>query len=542
MGSDFLYRATDKLQRTTKTALTRFTSDERGVTSIIFGLFIVAMLLVAAIAIDHSRIVTERTRDQKALDAALLAASTQLGLENQDITGEEMARAFYQANRSRGTTPTQLKTVKLDANTGEVSAATDTDWSASLLKSVEHFFPGIADDRKLSVSGRVRRGNGTTEIALVLDNSGSMSGGYLSDLKTAATDLLDTVFAGVEGTDRVTAAVVPFAAAVNVGSYNANSSWIDGGGASSTHYENFSSNRTRFQAFSDLGISWAGCVEARPGGLDVTDDAPTSGDTLFVPMFAPDEPGDAGSNSLGYNNSYVDDDGGNCTPYERQCTKVSRRGNCTRWNTIRLPNPEAQARTCKYRNFPPTNGSGPNYMCTTQAILPLNSTKSTIVNAINAMQASGNTNIKEGVAWGWRVLSPSAPFTEGRANGTDDNSKVIILMTDGENWYNHQNNHNNSIYASHGYAAKGRLGQTYSRSAYTTYLNARTRTVCENAKADGMRIYTVAFRLENDPTTTALLRDCASSQDEAFTASNGSVLIQAFRNIGRQITDLRISE
>ncbi len=521
--------------------ITDFAADRRGVTSIFFGLMIIAILFVAAVAIDYSRLVTERARDQRALDAAILAASNQLGMENANVTGEVMAKAYYAANRTQNP-DSEIKDVVLDSDKGEISAKTSTDWHASLLKAVETFFPGVGQDRNVSVSGKVARGNGTTEIALVLDNSGSMSGSYLSDLKTAAKDLLEPVFAGVEGTDRVMVGVIPFAASVNVGSFYSGASWIDSGGASSIHYENFSENRTRFQLFNDLGVNWAGCVEARPNGHDVTDAPAAGGDTLFAPMFAPDEPGDAGSSSLGYNNSYIDDDGGTCTPYERICKKYSRRGNCTKWETVRLPNPDAQARTCKYANQPSRSGAGPNYMCTTQAVLPLNSTKSSIETAIDAMGANGNTNIKEGVAWGWRVLSPSLPFAEGRAYGTDDNTKALILMTDGENYYDDESNHNKSIYAAHGYAAKGRVGTTHTRTGYTNHLNAQTRLACANAKLEGIKIYTVAFRLENDPNTQALLRECASSDNEAFAASNGSALIQAFRNIGRNISQIRISE
>ncbi|MBU1211006.1 MAG: pilus assembly protein [Alphaproteobacteria bacterium] len=518
-----------------------FAGDRRGVTSIFFGLMIIAILFVSAVAIDYSRLVTERARDQRALDAAMLAASNQLGLDNAEVTGEVMAKAYYAANRTQNA-DSQLKDVRLDSSAGAISARTSTDWHASLLKAVEAYFPGVGQDRNVSVSAKVNRGNGTTEIALVLDNSGSMGGTYIADLKTAAKDLIQPVLAGVEGTGRVMVGVVPFAASVNVGSIYSAADWIDSSGASSIHYENVAENRTRFQLFSDLGQSWAGCVEARPNGLDVTDDPASGGDYLFVPMFAPDEPGDEGSSQLGYSNSYINDDGGTCTPYEKICTRYSRRGNCQDWETIRIPNEEAQARTCKYANQPTMNGSGPNSGCTTQAVLPLNSTKSLIETAIDAMQASGYTNIKEGVAWGWRILSPSLPFAEGRAYATDANSKILILMTDGENRYAADNNHNNSIYGSHGYASKGRLGATYTEAGYTQNLNEKTRQVCTNAKAAGIKIYTVAFRLESDPATQALLRECASSDDEAFAASDGSMLIQSFRNIGRSITQIRISE
>lgn len=276
------HRVVGQLRGKTASALSAFANDNRGVTSVIFGLFIIAVLFVAAVAIDYGRLVTERARDQRALDAAILAASNQLGMDNADVTGETMAKAFYAANRGQNT-DSELKDVVLDSEAGEISARTSTDWPATLLRAVEAHFPGISQDRNLSVSAKVRRGNGTTEIALVLDNSGSMSGSYISDLKTAAKDLLEPVFAGVEGTDRVMVGVVPFAAAVNVGSMYAAANWIDSAGNSPIHFENFSEQRTRFQLFNDLGVSWAGCVEARPAGLDVTDAPPTGGGSCSSP-------------------------------------------------------------------------------------------------------------------------------------------------------------------------------------------------------------------------------------------------------------------
>ncbi len=43
---------------------------------------------------------------------------------------------------------------------------------------------------------------------------------------------------------------------------------------------------------SGAAVTWGGCVEARPMPYDATDDAASTGtpSTLFVPMFAPDEP------------------------------------------------------------------------------------------------------------------------------------------------------------------------------------------------------------------------------------------------------------
>ncbi|MEL7047908.1 MAG: VWA domain-containing protein [Pseudomonadota bacterium] len=519
-----------------------FSRDERGVTAVTFAIGFAAFALAAGIAIDYGRIINDKMRDQRAVDTAVLAAADRLGFDDQDASGKARAEAFYAANRLNNPSST-IEDVTLNSSTGEVSARTQTNWQATLLKGLDQFFPGIGSDRQISVGATVAKGSGTVELALVLDNSGSMSGSHIQDLRTAATDLAKTVFAGVEGTDRVKVGVVPFAASVNVGPQNRTASWIDTGGIGPTHSENFAEPRNRFDLFSEVGQSWAGCVEARPNGLDVKDRKPDTGvpKSMFVPMFAPDEPGEAGSPRSGYNNSYLDDDGGQCQRYDRVCLSYSRRGNCTSWQTVRLPDDQAQARTCKYFGQNRSGGYGPNYMCTTQPLLPLNATRSDVEYAISRMQASGNTNIKEGIAWGWRVLSRRAPFTEGRGNRDDNNRKIMIIMTDGENWYNTQSSLNKSVYAAQGYASKGRLGSTYSHAGYTADLNAKTRAVCDNAKADGVTIYSIAFRLENDPVTQALLSHCASGGDNFFKASNGAALIQSFQNIGREISEVRIA-
>ena len=53
--------------------------------------------------------------------------------------------------------------------------------------------------------------------------------------------------------------------------------------------------------------------------------------------------------------------------------------------------------------------------------------------AIDNMIASGYTNIAQGIAWGWHVLSPTAPFEEGEEYTDQAWKKFIIVMTDGDN-------------------------------------------------------------------------------------------------------------
>jgi Mg-chelatase subunit ChlD len=174
-------------------------------------------------------------------------------------------------------------------------------------------------------------------------------------------------------------------------------------------------------------------------------------------------------------------------------------------------------------------------------LLPLTSDKATVDSKIDSLTAGGSTNIGEGLMWGWRLLSPGEPFTGGRSYSTPQNNKVIILMTDGENTYSAASNLNKSTYGAFGYGIKGRLGTTYTSSAYRSSMDSKMLTACSNAKAAGVRIYTVAFRLETDPVSQNLLRTCASAPDKFFMASNGSVLITTFQQIAKELTQLRVS-
>lgn len=531
------------------TLVRRFAGDERGVTAVIWAIAFSTFLMASAMAVDYGLAVSEQHREQRALDAATLAGSLHMGAEDHETKVPATVEAFYNANRSTWAGST-LRSTSYDADRGEVSATAGASVKTSLLRIKTVGREAI----DVSARSRVVKGAGSVEIALVLDNSGSMGGSsgsvhgtYIEDLKVAAANLANAMFAGAEGSERVKLGLVPFAASVNVGAASRGAAWIDGEGQSSIHAQNFSESRTRFSLYDEMGVSWRGCVEARPGWLD-TSDAPAdpgNAETLFVPMFAPDEPDDGNASAAGvsnYPNNYISDFGGSCPVGEQVCTRFSKKKNaCVEYGPAPIDVATAQARTCKYQGATPSADTGPNAGCTTAPVLPLNSTKQDVLDAIATMQASGNTNIGEGVMWGWRVLSPGVPFTEGRDAG-GDNRKIMIVMTDGENFLSSTSNHNKSVYAAHGYAAKGRLGATYTQSAYSAHLNDKLITACANAKDSGITVYTVAFRLESSPTTQSLLRGCASSPDQFFTAGDGDALLQSFQNIGRQISQLRIAE
>ncbi len=516
--------------------LKRFADDTRGAAAVVFALAFSAILFGAALALDYARGTAELTREQWALDAAALAAAEHLGTEDQDTAGPAAAHAFFEANLRPGSTG-QLTSVKLDGDAGAVTARAEGTVISSLLRAFGH------RELKVGADTRVVKGNTTLEVALVLDNSGSMGGTYIEELKTAAQTLSNVLFSGAEGTEKIRIGVVPFAGSVNIGAHFRGEAFIDNDGQSPVHYENFASSRTRFQLYDDMSVSWNGCVEVRPGAHAYSDTAATADvpETLFVPMFAPDEPDSDNDGGQSFSNSYLVDDGGACSPQPTYCSRYDRKGECKRWSKVAIETAAAQARICKYAGQSPSSSSGPNQNCQTKPILALSSDHLAVESAISGMVASGFTNIGEGLMWGWRILSPGLPFSEGRAYGTSGNQKFIVLMTDGENTYQAQSNMNKSHYNAYGFGAKDRLGTTYNSTAYRTTMDANLTAACSNARAQGITIYTIAFRLEDSPATQSLLAACASDNKHAFTASDGTALKLVFQTIATQLSKLRVA-
>ena len=149
------------------------------------------------------------------------------------------------------------------------------------------------------------------------------------------------------------------------------------------------------------------------------------------------------------------------------------------------------------------------------------------------MKPTGNTNVPEGTAWGWRVLSSNEPFTEGRGNTEKGNDKVVIVLTDGANTYGDEGGDddagNKSTYAAYGYAGHtfastettGRLYKgtgvsktTFNQTTYQAALDEQMRAICANAKNSNILLMTVALDLDATKTDQAKaiseLKSCAS--------------------------------
>lgn len=185
---------------------------------------------------------------------------------------------------------------------------------------------------------------------------------------------------------------------------------------------------------------------------------------------------------------------------------------------------------------------GPNKHCS-RAVTPLTNNKSTLLTAINAMTAQGNTHINLGAVWGWRMLSPrwrgewGEPMNSNLLPldyGTNKMDKAVVIMTDGENVMDSNNR------TAYGYLSERRLGTNNSSQA-STQLNTRLTQVCNAMKNKNIYVYTIAFR---NPGTTVqnLLRNCATSPDYYFNSPDNNTLQTAFRTIGDSLASLRVSK
>lgn len=497
----------------------RLLRDRRGAVAPMFAMLLLPLLGLVGGAVDYTLASGRKVRLQNAVDAATLAATLTVTPTSTVAEITAIVRNYIKANTDFG------ERVVLDV---EVNGPNRSVKVAAALPHVPYLLPIIGiNNIPIGATSTSQLGRAYLEVALVLDNSGSMAGSRIETLRTASNDLARKVLdmAYIPGDAKV--AVVPFASMVNVGAGNAGQSWIDSEGLSPVHSQNFSSAVNRLALYKQMnGVTWGGCVETRPAPHDVTDSAPTSANpaTLFVPSFAPDEP-DEGIYSYFYN-SYIAD----------TCSGT--------YGGTAL---QRQQRVCKYKGATPdqslANGTrrGPNQQCDSNPVVPLTHNQTTISTALTAMQAYGGTNLHEGVMWGWRTLSPAPPFTEGRPYSDTENRKILVLMSDGANDHIGLPNMNGSFYSSYGYSAANRLGTTSSDKAVLVgKMNERTLAACANAKAEGLQIYTVAFYI-TDETALNILRQCASKPSMALVANSERALANAFDEIGNHIKRLRLT-
>ncbi|MDO9440566.1 MAG: pilus assembly protein TadG-related protein [Beijerinckiaceae bacterium] len=538
---------------------------------LIFGLSFLPVMILVGSAFDYSQASKRKSEIQNALDSAVLATTQQA----RTMTSAQLAafaNAQFQANMGRDTTAVLSGAPSVSADFRTVCITARDDSVNAVMGLVARPITAVA------ATACAKTQNNFYEIAMVLDNSGSMNnsaGGKtkLQALQDAAKAMVSAMNPAGLPQPQAAFSIVPFGAAVNIGSSYANANFVDKLGKSSIHWQNFQrpssaswTPASKFDLFTGMSTTWGGCVEERPAPYTTTDTvaSPSVPDTLFVPMLYPDE---TDSSTYVFNN-YLSDSGGSCKNND-DYKKADTPGDALNIGSVGTG--DGQTKVCKYKGQTPVSASipslgtgwltGPNLLCSTKPIQQL-STDMTVVNATiqNSLVAQGDTNTMAGLMWGWRTISPNGPFNvhgnssvgyqDARAYGAKtsdgrDVIKVVVLMSDGKNnWASSSANPNNGVYNSFGFMKNKRLGATTTSGNSRSLMDAKTLEACTNMKNAGIQIYTVGFSTATDPidsTGLSVLRSCASNADSAFTAGDGSQIVSAFQEIAKAMTKLRIS-
>jgi Flp pilus assembly protein TadG len=337
----------------------------------LLGLSLLPIITGVGAAIDYSRASSTRTAMQGAADAAaLIMAKTASSLTADQL--QQNATAYFLANFTRP----QAQNLQVTATYGQGASGFTVTVNATA--NVTTMFLAVAGFSQipLSITSSVNWNNAKLRVALVLDNTGSMSQyGKMTALKTASHNLLTQLQNAAQQDGDVYVSIIPFAKDVNVDPANDQQAWIEWSGSSDTWDENNgtcskSSNHTKSACTSHNGTwtpnnhnTWTGCVMDRDQNYDTLNTAPGSGSTLF---------------------------------------------------------PAEQYSYC------PVPLMGLSYSWTA-------------LNAkIDAMTPNGGTNQAIGLAWGWQSLTNS-PLTIPPTDSNYQYQQIIILLTDGLNtqdrWY-----------------------------------------------------------------------------------------------------------
>jgi Flp pilus assembly protein TadG len=486
----------------------QFLNSRSGNVAMIYGLAMLPTMAAVGSAVDLTRAMVVKMRLGEALDAAGLAVGGTVGLTNAQMT--DKAQKFFYANYpdSELGTVTSLTVSSSGYNNNVVTVAGTA--------RVDTAFMGMFGINYLDigVNVQVTRESKGLEIALALDNTGSMAdNGKMPALKNATLELINILFGDQNSPARLKMSLVPFSQTVKVDTAQFNNSgWMDTTGQSSSARLNFDNNKYAFSVWTSMkNSSWGGCLEARPNGLEALDTPPTAGDpdSRFVPYFEPDGP-DSSAYS-GYTTYLTDGVNGN------QDTRLKR--------------------SAKYTNQAKTD---PNKDCNLQKILPLTNNKVTLQAYVNGMVTTGNTHVQLGASWGWRTLSPAAPYTEGAQYGDPDWSKALVLMTDGVNTTPSNSTWHKSNYTAYNFLIRNQLGTT-SASQSETNQNTRTLETCTNIKNAGIRVYSVL--LEEDASVAKnLMKGCASDPSLYFESPSAGELKAVFQAIAQDLSNLRLSQ
>lgn len=265
----------------------RFREDQRGNILMLFGLSLVPLIGVVGVAVDYSRASNARQALNAAIDsAALMAARDAQKLTDAQLTAR--INAWLKDNL-----PPEVQseftaaTVTIDRTARTVKIVANADVPTTVAR--------VLGSEKLPVSSTSQStwGTNTIELALVLDNTGSMAQkNKMTALKAAAKDLIKIMQDATTETDQIRISIVPFNTQVRIARTFQNEQWMRYGLTRKTNcrwvYQGWNQVYT-CDTETMTKTTWAktseGCITDRDQNYDVKDGGSYTASEQQFPAF-----------------------------------------------------------------------------------------------------------------------------------------------------------------------------------------------------------------------------------------------------------------
>ena len=255
--------------------LATFRRDCRGNVVTTFALSIIPVIGFIGAAVDYSRANNARTSLQSAIDStALMLSKDAIGLSAAQI--QTKAQTYFSALY---TNPDGANVTINAAFSEPQPGSFKIDMTAS--GSVPASFTKVIGQTSIpiSVTSQAVWGIKKLELALALDNTGSMSSNNkMNELKTAATNLINTLQSASKTPGDIKISIIPFDTSVKIGNGFKNENWLDFSVKNCSHF-GLSSGCSTTQKKN----AWAGCVIDRDQPNDSLDTTPNGTTATLFP-------------------------------------------------------------------------------------------------------------------------------------------------------------------------------------------------------------------------------------------------------------------
>ncbi|WP_187640067.1 pilus assembly protein [Bosea sp. F3-2] len=259
----------------------RFRRDQRGNVLVMAGFLTVPVIGIVGVTVDYSRASNARQALSSAIDSASLMAAR----DAQKLTDAQLRDRID--SWIRDNLPASAK--KEFTGASVVIDRTARTIKISANANVETTVGRVVGSQYIPVASNSQSTWGTNkiELALVLDNTGSMSNSEkMTNLKAASKDLINIMKDAAIETDQIRISIVPFNTQVRIARTFKDQEWIRYGLTRRVNCDKWGNNcTTQTMTKTTWAQSAQGCIADRDQNYDTTDGGSYAASAQQYPAF-----------------------------------------------------------------------------------------------------------------------------------------------------------------------------------------------------------------------------------------------------------------